>query len=115
MDFYRYKYRHVWDELSVIKITKRKLENRNIYIDLTDEFIYVLGDIKGEYFMKEEKILSNTGVALEINNFENDKYEQMALKGKLEATEKRLAYYIDKCEALEQRIQNLKEKGYPIA
>lgn len=114
-DFYRYQYRKLWNRMAIVNIAKTNLRSENVYVDMQEEHIYVFGDIKGGFTMEEEKVLNNMGIVLKVKKFDCDDYERMALQGKLEATEKRLAYYIDKCENLEKRLQNLKEKGYPLA
>lgn len=113
-NFFRYQYRNKWNEMSVINISKSRIRDNNVYIDMRDENIYIVGEIRGEFEMDEEKVLSNSGIVLNINKYNYGDYEQMALKGILDATEKRLAYYIDKCETLENRIEKLKNNGYPI-
>lgn len=113
--FYRYAYRNLWEKMAVIQIQKTKLRDENIYINMLDENIYVVGGINKEIMIQESKKLTNTGITLNINKFDYEEYEKMALQGKLDATEKRLAYYVTKCEALETKIQNLKDKGFPIA
>ena len=94
-----------WEKMAVIQIQKTKLRDENIYINMLDENIYVVGGINKEIMIQESKKLTNTGITLNINKFDYEEYEKMALQGKLDATEKRLAYYVTKCEALETKIQ----------
>lgn len=115
-DFYRYKYRNEWNCADIYMISKKVHSNENVYTPTDNEILYVFGKIKGEIKMeKTEKELQYTGVKLSIEKMNNNTYDIMALEGKLAATENRLLYYINKSKQLEERIQNLKEKGYPIA
>lgn len=100
--FYNYEYRHLWGCLYPVEITIRADAGKDAAVtfagppllEMQTETIYVYSK-KGYPKMYElKRELPNVGATVESEGFEGDKLKIRILEGMLEATEKRLLYYI---------------------
>lgn len=106
--FYELNKPEVWNYILPIRIKKYKLdvEMKDCYCDEDDELMYFFS--KNEMLrkcindMKIKKKLDNTGMYLEKEVLDENNLEIEILKGKLDATEKRLKYYIELVESMEK-------------
>lgn len=97
--FYHPEYKELWNYISPVKIKKECIRNSNVYDKLNDEIFYVFRKGNSELIMKKEKKeLKNAGIIMQAEEYTEDKLRIMVLEGLLEATEKRLQYYMKKCE-----------------
>lgn len=84
----------------VLKISKNQEKEEDCYVDLDDEFYYCYTNNKEiSNFMKNAKQkekLKNTGISFTLEGLDEKDLEIARLKGVLEATQKRLLYYIAK-------------------
>ncbi len=113
--FYDYNMKRIWKSISPIEIKTKGLPEMDNSVSLggpqinedKSEMIYVYQ--KGGKFMLFglKKELPNVGVSVEAQGFDCDKYQVKILEGMLEATEKRLLYYIEREKEL---LDELKEK-----
>ena len=113
--FYDYESKNLWKAMEVIEVGTKALKEVDnsvtiggpqINEDKTDKlFVYQKGDYVQMYDLKRE--LPNVGISVEAQGFNGDKYQVKILEGMLEATEKRLLYYIEREKEL---LTELKEK-----
>lgn len=105
--FYDYDYQYLWKWIFPAEIKKRKIGNvENCSDDLAPEFIYVFckGGINNVDIM--QKKLENIGITIDVNCYDDKENRIRALAGILQATEKRLLFYINKYE---QQSDNYKQ------
>ena len=96
--FYDIRHLQVWNYITPIQIEKVKKREYDVYSNTENEMIYVYSK-KGEIGMeKQDKVLENSGIEILTETFCGDKLRIMVLEGMLKATEKRLLYYMEKCE-----------------
>lgn len=99
--------KQVWDCITPICINKSLKRNNEVYADLEEEVIYFYS--KNERFRKmAEKVhfskeLTNTGIEISVKELTSEQRKIKALEGILEATEKRLLYYMNLVEEYEKR------------
>lgn len=108
--FYDINHKYIWDNILPISINKKALRNEEFYDNTEEEVIYVYTKNK-EYRkmikdLKYEKKLENTGLEISIAQLTSDQRRIKVLEGILEATEKRLLYYIN----LEKNDKNKHER-----
>lgn len=107
--FFDFNKEAVWENMLPVIMSKSRLSNENsdYYSDLKNEYIYIY--TKNVFLrerinqMKIEKKLNNTGVSVEKKVLDGNSLQIEILKGKLEATEKRLLYYIQLVKELEEK------------
>lgn len=95
--FYNYDYKYIWKNIYPIEIRKTKTREKDLYIDLNTEYVYLY--IKGmKNIMKNtfEKELIYSGVTVSTIIEDDKDLKIKMLQGMLAATEKRLLYYIEK-------------------
>ncbi len=96
--FYDFFHKALWNHIVPVCIKKEKLRNEEFYADVDQEIIYVysksreIRDMAENYRMK--KNLSNMGMDIEVTPLSLEEQRIKVLEGQLEATEKRLLYYI---------------------
>lgn len=102
--FYNYGYKRIWKNIYPVEIHITAINEDEAKVGISGptileekkETIYVYSK-KGHPDMYElKRELPNVGVTITSNGFEGDKLQIKLLEGMLEATEKRLLYYIDK-------------------
>lgn len=98
----------IWDGMVIKSIEKRVIDKKNTFSDLDEElvFIYTNSSEDKERIkqMSYNKKLKNTNVEIVSKPILSDlEMENMILRGKLEATEKRLLYYINKNKEKEDK------------
>lgn len=98
--FYEYDYRKIFKEMLPIRINKKKIREYDVYLDDNSLILY--------FYSKNEKIkekikkykgnkkMENTGMIESVDVMTDEQRKIAILEGMLEATEKRLAYYIEK-------------------
>lgn len=97
--FYDYSYQYLWKWIFPAEIRKRRLKNIESFKNATDsEFIYVfckegIGEMDTIY-----KTLENVGITIDVNCYDDKENRIRALVGILQATERRLLFYINKYE-----------------
>lgn len=100
--FYHHHHKNLWKNFIPIEIVKKANRNKDIYLNLDTEcvYLYMKG---GNKSMKSihEKELSNSGINISTVIPEDKDLKIKMLEGMLEATEKRLLYYIQKSSELE--------------
>ena len=105
--FYRYEFKDKFDDkLIPIVISKKQIREDECYLELNEEMIFAYTDNKEiSEAMKDvdlSKELENTGISFKVENLTDEQLEIYRLRGILEATEKRLLYYINKEKEAEQ-------------
>lgn len=100
--WYDYNCKKIWKHCVPLSIKKTidDQKNEDIYVDMKDEDIWIFtmdrnieNKIRG---CKMKKKLKYTGISVETEVYSGDKERIKVLEGILEATEKRLLYYIKK-------------------
>lgn len=114
--FYDYDLKSLWKSMEVIEVRTKALEgvDNSVTIagpqvneDKSDKvFVYQRGGYVKMYDLKKE--LPNVGVSVEAQGFDGDKYQVKILEGMLEATEKRLLYYIEREKELMKELEERK-------
>lgn len=98
--FYDINHKNIWDYITPITITKKVLREDEFYDNEKTEVLYVY--TKSEELKKMienfecEKELKNIGMEISVSHLTPDQRRIKVLEGILEATEKRLLYYIEK-------------------
>ena len=106
----------VWDELIPIGIRKtRNVDFDNEYYDTEGEFVlyFMSHDKEMRDKVKEyntEVTLKNTGTTISVQTYSEQEMEIRMLRGKLEATERRLLEYIENEKKLKARIADYEGK-----
>lgn len=113
--FYDYNSRELWNNVIPVEIVEKALSEVDNTVtlagpqlneDKTEKlFIYQKGVELEMYEIKKE--LPNVGISVNAQSFDGDKYQVKILEGMLEATEKRLLYYIEREKEL---LAELEEK-----
>lgn len=100
--FYNYYYKKIWEKITPIEIYVEKLEekDKNLFegpsiIESGSEIIYCYGKEKLDMDSVKRE-LPHVGISLSANELDGDKKQIKLLEGMLEATEKRLLYYMEK-------------------
>lgn len=98
--FYRYDKKNIFEKMIPVRINRKKLRDENVYYDDTPLTLYFYTRDKGvESMLKKyegEKQLKNTGIQERVFKMTDEQRRIAILEGMLEATEKRLQYYIEK-------------------
>lgn len=96
--FYDLYHKTLWDNIVPVCIDKRKTRDEDFYSDIKQEMIYVFSKNKEVRSMVENfemnKNLVNSGLNIEVRLLSPEERRIKVLEGLLEATEKRLLYYI---------------------
>jgi len=107
--FYDINYKSLWDNIIPICIKKRAIRDKDVYENTSEEVIY--------FYCKDEKTrrrvecmeeirkLDNTGLEVSLEPLTPNEQRIKILEGILEATEKRLLYYINEYEKLKNKVR----------
>lgn len=102
--FYDINQKHLWNDIIPICIKKKIIKREEFYADDSEEVIYLYCRNKEIRRMVEQmqfdKNLVNTGLDMSIEPLTPEQQRIKILEGILEATEKRLLYYIEAYEKL---------------
>ena len=103
--FYGYKYRFLWENIEPVSIYVKRIEAESVVsfggptiIENTEEVIYFYSKMEKLRMESIKRILPNVGITITTEKYDGDKKKIKLLEGMLEATEKRLLYYIEKEE-----------------
>lgn len=107
--FFHPDIKEVWRYIYPIEIKKSRIDTAfESYHDLEAEQIFLF---RKKGFPKMDSIhkdLEYCGIAIDVDCFDEKENRIRALAGILEATEKRLLFYIDKCDKLQNEIMEAK-------
>lgn len=98
---------YIWENLLPVVINKKKCNQikDDYYANENEDIIYIYTKNREIYEeilkLEVKKELKNTGIVLEKEILDHKDIEIKILEGKLAATERRLAYYIDLVEKME--------------
>ena len=111
--FYDYDNKYLWNYMHPIHVYTRPLGKDKSHMKLSgpsvtdnvNETFYVF--LKGDNFMMYEvdKELPNVGVSVHSEDFDKDKLQIKILEGLLEASEKRVLYYIGREKELMEELE----------
>lgn len=98
--FYRYDKKDIFASMIPVRINRTRLRDENVYYEDTTLTLYFYTRDKGVESMiknyEQKKQLENTGIQEQVFKMTDDQRRIAILEGMLEATEKRLQYYIEK-------------------
>lgn len=98
--FYRYDKKDIFEKMIPVRIQRKRVRNENVYYDDTTLTLYFYARNKEvrEMIKKYEgkKQLKHTGILEQVDRMTDEQRRIAILEGMLEATEKRLLYYIEK-------------------
>ena len=97
--FYDYNYQYLWKWIFPAEISKKKIGKAEDFTENLDlEYVYVFCKEGLKRMDTIEKTLKNIGLTIDVNCFDDRENRIRALAGILQATEKRLLFYINKYE-----------------
>ena len=110
--FYNYSNGKIWDYLRAVEIKVKAINNMNNIVTIAGpslianhkEMIYVYQKGKSMDVYSIKKELPNVGVTVETSDYDWKEEKIKLLEGMLEATEKRLLYYIDREKELLDKL-----------
>lgn len=100
--WYDYNHKYLWENIKPLVLIKDLYDERteDFYSDLNIEILYIYSKSKGVFKMIDNieinKNLLNTGISVKNVHLTPEQERIKILEGVLEATEKRLLYYIEK-------------------
>lgn len=102
--FYDYKYKSIWNNVYPIAINITALADNDNSVSFAGpsinenrtEMLYIFCKGERPYMYEMKRELPNVGISVTTEEFNGDKLQIKLLEGMLEATEKRLLYYINK-------------------
>jgi len=96
--FYHHEYKQLWKYMHPIAIKKKVFREAYNYQPIDEEMIYIYCKDGVKLMNNIQKKLDSTGIIVDTEEFSGDELRIKILEGILEATEKRLLYYIEKEE-----------------
>lgn len=98
--FYDYYKKNIWNYIIPIPIIKTRIRSEDFYSDCSESVIYAYTKSEKNRTMIErftmQRELSNMGIKLEVKSLSEYEQRIKVLEGMLEATEKRLLFYLDR-------------------
>lgn len=103
----------VWEDITPIVLTKKIIKEDEVYIDNNEEAIYLYCKGRVNRAMINEmgitKTLPNTGCEIEKQVLTKEQERIKILEGILDATEKRLLFYIEKEKVLVEELNKYRK------
>lgn len=100
--FYDINHKQLWNNIVPICIQKKQLSDDEFYADTSTEVVYFYSNNEELRKMAQElnftKVLDHTGMEISIEKLTPEQKQIKVLEGILEATEKRLLYYMNLVE-----------------